>query len=220
MAKLAIRLGTFLLALSLFAPVAYAQSEVEPNDDFETAIGPLAPDATYTGVLADDADVDIYFFYVTRASSTVEFTISDPTVDGGGVYAELDDSAGVGIDNVDVFAEDLDTLNATLDPGKYYLSVETEEFDQFNEAYEIDASGSGAGSFGSYAAVQAQCRTATADTSKAQAALDKAQRRLKQALKSDSRRRKAAARHAVKVAKAKLKAASAEQKLLCSIAAS
>jgi hypothetical protein len=209
----------FLLALCLIPPAAMASGELEPNDSFETATGPLAAGATYAGVLENDADVDTYFFYVTRPSSDVEFTITDPTIDGGGIYVELDDAQEVGIDNVDVPAEDFDTLSLTLDPGKYYLSVETEEFEQFNEAYAITTSGTGAGSFSSQAQAQAQCKTATAATAKAQATLDKAKRRLKQAQKSDSRARKTAARHAVKVAKAKLKDASAEQKLLCSIAA-
>jgi hypothetical protein len=211
--------GTVLVLALCLAPTASAQADLEPNDSFETAIGPLAADATYTGVLENDVDVDTYFLYVTSASSEVEFTISDPTVDGGGVYVELDDSEGEVIDSVDVPAEDFDTLDVTLDPGKYYLLVETEEFEQFNEAYEITTSGAGGGSFGSHTQVQAQCKAATTTASKAQAALDKAKRRLKQALKSDSRERKAKARHAVKVAKAKLKAASAEQKLLCSIPA-
>ena len=210
--------AALVLALCL-APTASAQAELEPNDSFETATGPLAADATYTGVLENDADVDTYFFYVTSASSEVELTISDPTVDGGGVYVELDDSEGEAIDSVDVYAEDFDTLGATLDPGRYYLTVETEEFEQFDEAYEITTSGAEAGSFSSPAQAQAQCKVATTATSKAQAALDKAKRRLKQALKSGSRQRKAAARHAVKLAKAKLKAANTEQKLLCSIAA-
>jgi multidrug resistance efflux pump len=215
-AKLVSLLGAFLVLALCLAPAASAQTEQEPNDSFETAIGPLAPGATYTGVLENDADVDTYFFYVTSASSQVEFTIVDPTVDGDGVYVELTDSQGVVIDSVDVYAEDFDTLGATLDPGRYYLTVETEEFEQFDEAYEITTSGD---AFSSPAQAQAQCKAATTASLKAQAALDKAKRRLKQALKSGSRQRKAAARHAVKVAKAKLKAASAEQKLLCSIAA-
>jgi F0F1-type ATP synthase epsilon subunit len=215
--KLAARLAvTFALALCL-APLASAQTELEPNDSFETATGPLAADATYSGVLTNDVDVDVYFFYVTRASSQVHFTISDPTFDGSGAYIELDDSEGTVIDSVDVFAEDFDTLEASLDPGKYYLYVETEEFEQFNEAYEIATSG-GAAAFASPAEAKVQCRTATTAVSKGQAALDKAKRRLKQVLRSDSRERKAKARQAVKLAKAKLKVTSAEQKLLCSIA--
>jgi hypothetical protein len=209
--------GAALVLALCFASAAQAESE--PNDSFETANGPLVSGAAYGGVLENDADVDTYFFYVTRASSQVNFTIDDPTVDGGGVYVELDDSQGMGIDNVDVFAEDFDTLEETLDPGKYYLSLETEEFDQFDEAYAINISGPGASSLGSYAATQAQCRTATTDTSKAQSALEKAKRRLRRALKNGSSRRKAKARHAVKVARAKLRAASAEQKLVCSIPA-
>ena len=211
--------GAVLMLALCLAPTASAQAELEPNDSFETATGPLAADATYSGVLENDADVDTYFFYVTSASSEVEFTIADPTVDGGGVYVELDDSEGEAIDSVDVPAEDFDMLDVSLDPGRYYLLVETEEFEQFNEAYEITTSGAGTGSFGSQAQAQAQCKAATTSSSKAQAALDKAKRRLKQALKSDSPRRKAKARHAVKVAKANLKAAGAEQKLLCSIPA-
>jgi hypothetical protein len=217
MAKLAIRLITLLLALCLFAPVAHAQSEVEPNDDFETATGPLAAGVTYEGVLPDEDDFDAYFFYVTGESSQVEFTIVDPTVDGGGVYVELDDSEGGVVDSIDVFAEDFDTLAATLDPGKYFLLLTTEESDQFDEAYEIDTAGD-AGAFASPAIVQAECRTAAADTSKAQAALDRAKRRLKQALRGGSHGRKARARHAVKIAKAKLRAATALQQV-CSISA-
>jgi hypothetical protein len=218
--KLASILTGAVLTLALcFAPTASAQTELEPNDSFETATGPLASGATYNGILENDADVDIYYFYVTSASSRVELTINDTTLDGGGIYVELDDSDGAAIDSIDVFAEDFDTLDVILDPGKYYLLVETEEFEQFDETYEIDTFGAGAGSFGSYAETQAQCRAATTDTSKAEAALDKAKRRLKQALKSDSPRRKAKARHAVKLAKAKLKAVSAEKKLLCSIPA-
>jgi multidrug efflux pump subunit AcrA (membrane-fusion protein) len=207
-----------VLALALcFAPAASAQAEAEPNDDYETATGPLAPNTTYTGLLDSDADVDIYFFYVTSAASEIHLTISDPTVGGGGVYAELEDSEGEEIAPVDVPAEDFGTLEATLDPGIYYLWVEMEEYEVFDEAYEITTSGAGAGSFSSPAQAQAQCKAATAAATKAQAALDKAKRRLKQARKSDSRERKAKAQHAVKLAKAKLKAASAEQKLLCSI---
>ncbi len=224
LSKLAsIAAGAVLTLALCFASIAQAESE--PNDSFETANGPLASGATYSGVLENDADVDTYFFYVTKPASRVELTISDPTVDGGGLYAELDDSEGTEVDSIDVFPADgflddgFDTLDETLDPGVYYLSLETEEFDQFDETYAIRTSGSGAGSFSSPAAIQAQCRTATADTSKAQAALSKAKRQLKRALKSGSHRRKSKARHAVKVAKAKLKAAGAEQKTLCSIAA-
>lgn len=201
------------LCLSLSAPAA---AEVEPNDDYELATGPLASGVTYTGLLDSDADIDIYFFYVTRASTEIDFTISDPTVGGGGVYVELDGSEGEEIAGVYVPAEDYDTLGAILDPGQYYLWVETGDYGVFDEAYEITTSGAGAGAFSSLAQVQAQCRTTTAAASKAQAALDRAKRRLKHALKSDSRGRKVKARHAVKVAKAKLKAVSAE-KLSCSV---
>jgi hypothetical protein len=208
-----------VLALALcLAHSPSAQAEVEPNDDYAMATGPLAPGATYTGLLSNDADVDVYFFYVTSASSETHLTISDPTVDGGGVYVELDDSEGEEIDSVDVPAEDFDTLAANLDPGKYYLWVEMTNYEVFDEAYEITTS-SNAGAFGSYTDTQTSCRTATAAAAKAQAALDKAKRRLKQARKSGSHERKAKAQHVVKLAKAKLKAVSTEQKLLCSIPA-
>lgn len=210
--------ATLLLALCL-ASAAGAQTEAEPNDDFETATGPLTAGVTYSGVLTDDTDVDVYFFYVTGASSPTHFTISDPTVDGGGVYVELDDSAGETIDSVEVLPENFNELDAVLDPGKYYLYLETAGYEQFDEAYEIATSDGGSGSFSSPAQVQAQCKTAATATSKAQAALEKAKRRLKQALKSGSRQRKAAARHAVKLAKAKLKAAGAQQQQVCSIPA-
>lgn len=199
----------FLLALCLIPAAARANGEVEPNDTLETATGPLVAGATYGGVLSDDADIDNYYFYVTSPSA-VSFTIADPTVEGGGVYTELLDAEGEVIDSIDVFPEDFDTLEAELDPGKYYLSLETEGFEQFDEAYEIVTAASGGG-FAPPADFAAVCQSATAGVGAAKAALRRAERRLARARRGHSRARKARALRKVRAAKARLRAARAAQ---------
>ncbi len=209
--------GLFLTLL--LAPLAMAAPTYEPNDTFDTAYGPLVPGNTYSDTIATGDDVDDYYFYVTNPNgSQVQVTINDPTVGGDGVYAELDDSNGNWVDYVDVGNEDSATLDENLDPGKYYLSVQSETADQTDEAYSFSIA-AGSGALGSYADVQSGCKAATAAVSTAQAALNQALKRLRQVHNSPSHHRKAQAHRAVKVARANLKAASAAMKTACSIPA-
>jgi hypothetical protein len=208
--------GALIVALCL-APAAVAQAPYEPNDTLDTAYGPLASDATYSAILESDDDVDYYYFYVTsQTTSQVDITVTDLMAGGdGGIYAELDDSNGDSVDSVDIDSGDYQTLDDTLDPGKYYLSVEQGYSDQSGEAYTVETGGGG-GTFGSKAQVQSRCDAATAAKSAAQVALDRAEKQLKLA-REGSHHRKAKARHAVKVAKANLKAANAEVDSWCAI---
>jgi hypothetical protein len=208
-----------LLALCLIPTAAMAVGEFEPNEDSETAYGPLAAGVTYAATLESGEDFDNYYFYVTgKGSSWVEITIANTTVDGDGLFAELVDADEAALDEVYVPGEDFDLFEAELEPGVYYLAIQTELFEQFNETYEIRAEG-GPGAFATQAEVQAQCRKATSSISKARAALQRAKRKLRQANKSGSRKRKAAARRAVKRAKARLRAARANSAPLCPIPA-
>ncbi len=208
------------LLLALFiAPAAIAEPSYEPNDTLDTAYGPLVAGTTYSDTIATGDDVDNYYFYVTDPNGTqVQVTIDDPTVGGDGVYAELDDSNGDSIDYVDVNSEDSATLDENLDPGKYYVSVQSETSDQTDEAYSLSIATT-AGALGSYANVQARCKAATAAVSTAQAALNHDLKRLRQAHSSPSHHRKAQARRAVKIARTNLKAANAAMKTACSIPA-
>lgn len=209
--------AALLLALCLAPATATAAGEFEPNDTFETAYGPLAAGVTYSATLETGEDFDNYYFYVTGQGGTrVEVTIADTTLDGDGLFAELTDADEEVIDEISVAGNDFGTFEEELQPGAYYLAIQTEFFEQTDETYEIRTEG-GAGAFGSQAEVQAQCRTATAATSKAKAALEKAKRKLKRARRSGSRQRKAAAQRAVKAARARLRAANADAALLCSI---
>jgi hypothetical protein len=198
-----------LLALCLIPTAAMAAGEFEPNEDSETAYGPLAAGVTYAATLEHDEDYDNYYFYVTGQSPTwVEITITNTTVDGDGLFAELVDIDEYALDEVYVPGGDFDTFEEELEPGVYYLAIQTEYFEQFDETYEILAEGGG-GAFASESAVRAQCRRAAASISRAKAALARAKRKLRSALRGRSRQRKAAARRAVKRARTRLRAATA-----------
>ena len=208
-----------LLALCLIPAAAMAVGEFEPNEDSETAYGPLAAGVTYVATLESGEDFDNYYFHVTGQSPTwVEITITNTTLDGDGLFAELVDTDEAALDEVYVPGEDFDVFEAELEPGVYYLAIQTELFEQFDETYEIRAEG-GPGAFATQAAVQAQCIKATSSISKARAALERAKRKLRQANKSGSRKRKAAARRALKRAKARLRTATAGAAPLCPIRA-
>jgi len=206
----------FLLALCLIPPAAMGSGEFEPNEDPETAYGPLASGVTYAATLEDGEDFDYYFFYVTGSgASPVGITITDTTVDGDGLYAELFDAEEETIDEIEMLGEESDFFEEDLAPGVYYIAVETALFEQFNETYEIRAEGSG-GAFSPQNAIQTECRRAGTAISKARVALKRAQRRLRRAIKRHRpRRAKAAARRAIRTARARLKAANANAELLC-----
>jgi len=209
--------GTALLLVLCLAPAtATAAGEFEPNDDSETAYGPLAAGVTYAATLESGEDFDYYYFYVTgRGASPVAITITNTTADGDGLFAELLDADEAPLDETYVPGEDFDVFEADLEPGLYYLALQTELFEQFDETYEIRAEG-GAGAFASQAEVQAQCRKGTAAVSQAKAALVRAKKRLRRVIKNrGSRKAKAAARRAIRTARARLKAVNAGAALLC-----
>jgi hypothetical protein len=210
--------GAILILALCFAPAAMAAGEFEPNDDFDVAYGPLAAGTTYSATLENGDDLDTYYFFVAGQGGTpVEITIADTSPGGTGLYAELDDTDGEPIDQLDILAGDFDAFEEVLEPGTYYLMLQTEAYEQVDETYEIRTKG-GTGAFRSQAEVRAQCRTATEATSKAKAALEKAKRKLKLARKSGSRQRKTAAQRTVKAARARLRAANADAALLCAVA--
>jgi len=202
----------FVLALWLIPTAAKAVGEYEPNETPETAYGPLAAGITYATTLESGEDYDHYFFYVTgRDSSAVEMTVTDTTVGGEGLYAELFDTDEATIDEIEIFGGESDSFEENLAPGVYYVAVETALFEQFGETYEIRADG-GAGAFSSQAEVEAQCKKGRAAISQARGALARAKKRLRRAIKlQGSRRAKAAARRSVRTARAKLKAVGAQR---------
>lgn len=209
--------GTALLLVLCLAPAtATAAGEFEPNDDSETAYGPLAAGVTYAATLESGEDFDYYHFYVAgRGASPVAITIANTTIDGDGLFVELLDSDEGPLDEINVPGQDFDVLEADLEPGLYYLALQTELFEQFDETYEIRAEG-GAGAFASQAEVQAQCRRDTAALTKARAALAQARKRLRRVIKNrGSRKAKVAARRQIRTARARLKTANADAALLC-----
>jgi hypothetical protein len=208
--------AALLLALCFGPTQALANGEFEPNDSEETAYGPLVAGTTYSATLENGDDLDNFFFYVTGEGETpVHVTITDTTPGGDGLYAELSDDEDV-IDELDVFGDDFDSFDEDLPAGKYFLSLETETFEQTNETYEIQVEG-GNGAFVSESAIHAQCGSSTANVAKAKAALRRAKRKLKRARKSHSAHRKIVARRAVKIAKANLRDARSTAAQNCAI---
>ncbi len=61
------------LALLMFASSASATGEFEPNDNRDTAYGPLEGGVPYTATIDTENDVDWYVFYV-KTYSQMDFS--------------------------------------------------------------------------------------------------------------------------------------------------
>jgi hypothetical protein len=111
-----------------------------PDDTFSQAYGPLQPRFTYSGALRTPDDLDYFYFDISRAGETVEFTVqntlqscSSPYMDECPLWGTLLDgtehqlggegsTAGTG----EVDYASTDYIDWTFpQPGRYYLVLES-----------------------------------------------------------------------------------------------
>jgi hypothetical protein len=126
-----------LLALLVFSSSAAATNEFEPNDNRDTAAGPLEGGVPYTATFETDNDVDWYVFYI-KTYSQMDFSASQIKSEGGHVsYFYLRDKDGKYMDSFSSGGvNQTNHLLLTMNPGRYYLEVEGATKDVYR--FQID----------------------------------------------------------------------------------
>lgn len=115
-----------MLFVSAFSSNAWATGEFEPNDNRDTAYGPLEGGMPYTATFETDNDVDWYVFYV-KTYSQMDFsaTMVSATESFHRAFLELRDKDGHFLDSfASGYLNQTEHLLLTLNPGRYYLEVE------------------------------------------------------------------------------------------------
>lgn len=134
MTTLGALLGVVAL-LALLAGDARAAGPFEPNDSRETAHGPLAGDQYHTGAIETVNDVDWYYFYVKTYS---QFDFASTMLKEFSCQADfyLRDKDGNRLSYYNSYFEAAPTnqlghFYLTLDPGRYYLEVNSCTLDSY-----------------------------------------------------------------------------------------
>lgn len=112
-----------LMALAL-AP-ALAMADVEPNDGIEQAEGPLAGGVNHDGTISTENDVDWYVLYISQRAQ-MKFTLTTFEECGRGTSMRLRDTSGSELNGLFVSEDRTEELNLTLDPGRYFITMESE----------------------------------------------------------------------------------------------
>jgi len=113
----------------LFSNVKQTLDDTEPG---ATVLGPLPGGATLQGAVSDEDYADFFQFQVTE-TSIVNFGLSGLSADADvALYKDLNNDGELGGDEIISASERSGTANetienVTLDPGKYFLSVEAYE---------------------------------------------------------------------------------------------
>lgn len=133
-------------ALTLaFAGGAQAKGEYEINDTRESAHGPLAGGKWHTAEIETENDVDWYYFYV-KTYSQMEFLST--MVKAGGTYCSrvvfsMYDKDGNDLGGADYFysgsLEETGRFPLTMNPGRYYLKVDSCTKDRYKFKIDPDA---------------------------------------------------------------------------------
>ncbi len=203
----------------------------EPNNSTLEAAGPLVANQGYTADLSPGEDRDFYFLHVTsRAAATVELSVAN--TGGGALGSDIDvailDASATPLSAQAFIREgETRTVQATLDPGKYYVEVASNG--NSGDTYLLSPGG-GDGAFGPYAQIAARCAQASDRLAAAKAGLREAEGRLQRAVARRRRSRyagpeahkharlaQARARSQVNSARRKLRVATSSLTPWCSI---
>ena len=126
---------TYTLRLELSpAPTPSGQDSYEPNDTPEQATGPLALGQTYQSYIWDEGDVDVYTFgidqpLIVQISLTHITAVADYDLFLSNEAGELLASSTRAIDR--------ETIELSLQPGTYYVTVESFSGFSQNEPYSV-----------------------------------------------------------------------------------
>ena len=126
---------TYTLRLELApAPTPRGEDSYEPNDTPEQATGPLALGQTYQSYIWDEGDVDVYAFGIDRPL-TVQISLTHIT-------AVADYDLFLSNEAGDLLASSTraihrETIELSLQPGIYYVTVETFSGFSQNEPYSV-----------------------------------------------------------------------------------
>ena len=125
----------YALSLELSpAPTPTGEDTYEPNDTLEQAAGPLALGQEVQSFVWDEGDVDVYLFQLDQAG-TIQVSLSDITV-----VADYDlyllNTAGEILAS-STRAIDRETIVQSLQPGTYYVSVQSFAGFSWEEPYTL-----------------------------------------------------------------------------------
>jgi hypothetical protein len=128
---------------SLTGSFTTAKATLDDTEPGATVLGPLPGGATLQGAVGDDDYADFFQFQVAT-TSIVNFGLSGLSADADlALYKDLNDDGELGGDEIISASDRSGTANetienVTLDPGKYFLSVEAYEG---NTNYSLSVAG-------------------------------------------------------------------------------
>lgn len=127
-----------LIAMLVLSSSAWATGEFEPNDNRDTAAGPLEGGKPYNATFETDNDVDWYVFYI-KTYSQMDFSagLVSSTEESYRAFIRLLDKDGHYLNAFSSgYLNQTEHLLLTLNPGRYYLEVEGSTKDAYR--FQID----------------------------------------------------------------------------------
>jgi hypothetical protein len=128
----------YTLQLELLpVPTPSGEDNYEPNDSFDVATGPLAFAQPLRSYIWDEGDVDLYFFQVDQRSEIAIMLTEIPSVAHYGIM--LYDGAGNLVTSA-TRALSYAAIQTSLDPGTYYVAVQSFSGFSTEEPYALEIS--------------------------------------------------------------------------------
>jgi hypothetical protein len=122
------------------APTPSGEDTYEPNNTFGEAVGPLATGEKLQSYIWDEGDVDIYFFEIGQSADVAIMLTEIPAVAHYGIV--LYNEAGEELASV-TRALPYATIQTTLGPGTYYVTVHSFAGFSTDEPYTLEISSAG-----------------------------------------------------------------------------
>ena len=213
--------GACALAISLAAAgSASAAGEFEPNDSFNTAVGPLVAGLPVSASIETVNDEDYFYFYVPQRTQLL-YSLRNTSPFDNTLCADIYRQENAGPDGVSgsgISISDGETSSnaVTLGRGKYYFVVSCGgDTDNIGETYTFTLNPPG--SLSDYGPFAAACAAAHAPVTATAATLAKAKAKLRRAKAKHRRRAIRKNRAKVKDAKDAFNAAVKAEQQACAV---